>query len=220
MKEPASLEESDIGPEATIANEFQLNDLRYRGYLQFLFHSELTHLPVRDVTNTKKEGHKPEPCIERKADNYCTKCYQPNINAFSKQDRRYLFLYTECRYDGLDEQGDRFIVGYIEKQRALKINGRTAVQGPTKLVAFEDACPLDEVAPPNLLGAKKLGEEKTQRVLDYLDEADNVYEECVEKVEELEQTVARPRVWEEDGDGGKVPPPEDDGFDDEVLGGC
>ena len=220
MKEPASLEESDIGPEATIAKEFQRNYLRKRGYLQFFFHSELTPLPVRDMTNTKGEGHKPEPCIERKAENYCTNCYQSNINAFSKQDRRYLFLYTECRYDGLDEQGDRFIVGYIEKQRALNINGRTAVQGPTKLVEFENACPLGEVAPPNLRGAKKLGEEKTQRVLDYLDEADNVYQECVEKVKELEQAVARPRVWEGEGDSGGVPPPEEDDFDDEVSGGC
>lgn len=114
----------------------------------------------------------------------------------------------------MEREGERFIVGYIEKERVLKVGGRTAVQGPTKLVSFEDACPLGEVAPPNLRGAKKLGEEKTEKVLEYLRDADNIYYECVDAVEELEKEVRRPRTWEDENDEG-VPPEEDsDLFDD------
>jgi hypothetical protein len=214
MKEPVKLDDTDIGPEADIVRTFDPAEVPERGYLQWFFHSEESDLPIRDITNTQKEGYKTEPSIERKAENYCSDCYQGNIKGFSKQDRRYLFLYTNCSRDGLDREGERLIVGYIEKERILNIGGRTAVQGPTKLVSFEDAYPLSKVAPTNLRGAKKLSQEKTEKVLESLRNADNIYNECVDAVEELEKKVRRPRTWEQKAEEG-VPPEEDsDLFDD------
>lgn len=218
MKDPVPLNGDDVGPEAEIVREVRPEQLPERGYLQFFFHYARSPRPIRDVANTQDAGEKVEPCIERKAENYCASCYQPNINAFANQDRRRLFLHTTCRYGGLDESGDRFIVGYIDKQRILNVEGRTVVQGPTKLVPFKEACPLEEVAPRNLRGAKKLGEEKTRTVMNHLRDADNIYHECVEEIEELEKTVPRSRVWEEDA--GTVPPPKDDDLSDDDSCGC
>lgn len=196
MDTPVPVNLTDVDAEAEIVHEFNPADQAPRGYLQFFYHSAESPLPIRDVTGTHGHGRKLEPCIERKADNYCTECYQRNIDAFAGQDRRYLFLYTTCRYRDLPVYGDRFVVGYILKERVLSVNGRTAIQGPTKLVSFADACPLAEVAPWNLRGAKKLDTAATARVLDYLGPAENIYHDCVEAIERLEATVDRPRVWE------------------------
>lgn len=199
MKDPVPLTGSDIDGGVEVVDVFDPAGMQERGYLQFYYHSKEVPLPVRDVTNTQGAGWKTEPCIERKAENYCSDCYQTNVNSFAGQDRRYMFLYTTCRHDGIPQDGDRFISAFIEKERVLRIDGRTVVQGPMKIVPFSDACPLEEVAPRNLRGAKKLDREQTRRVMEYLDDAPNIYEECVEVVEELESVVQRPRHWEQTG---------------------
>lgn len=215
MNDPIPLTDSDIDPEVEIVQEFQPNELGARGRAQYFYHHAGSDLPVRDVTDTRGEGNKPEPCIERKAENYCTACINWNISSFAKDDsERYLFLFTRVHNSDLKRDGEQFYVGYIDKRRKLDIDGRTAVQGPTKLVSFEDACPLSLVGSPDTRNQKGLNEEKTQKVLSYLSDAENIYHECVEEVERLEKRVGRPRLWEEGG----VPPETDDPLHDESSG--
>ncbi|QZA89532.1 hypothetical protein K0C01_05210 [Salinarchaeum sp. IM2453] len=207
--------DSDIDQGVEIVQEFQPDELGARGRAQFFFHHRGNDLPVRDVTGTQGHGDKVEPCIERKAENYCTKCIPENISSFADDDsERYLLLFTRVRNSELQANGEQFYVGYIDKRRKLDINGRTAIQGPIKLVSFEDACPLSLVGSPDTRNQKRLNEEKTEKILSYLDDAENIYHECVEEVERLEKRVGRPRLWEEGG----VPPETDDPLHDESSG--
>lgn len=215
MNDPIPLTDSDIDPEVEIVQEFQPNELGPRARAQFFFHHRGNDLPVRDVMDTQGRGNKPEPCIERKAENYCTKCIPGNISSFADDDsERYLLLFTRVRNSELQQDGEQFYVGYIDKRRKLDIDGRTAVQGPIKLVPFEDACPLSLVGSPDTRNQKRLNEEQTQEVLAHLSDAENIYHECVEEVERLEKRVGRPRLWEEGG----VPPETDDPLHDESSG--
>jgi hypothetical protein len=216
VNDPIPLTDSDIDPEVEIVREFQPDELGARGRAQFFFHNRGNDLPVRDVMDTQGRGNKPEPCIERKAENYCTKCIPGNISSFADDDsERYLLLFTRVRNSELQENGEQFYVGYIDKRRKLDIDGRTAVQGPIKLVSFEGACPLSLVGSPDTRNQKRLNEEKTQKVLFYLNDAENIYHECVEEVEKLEKRVGRARLWEDSG----VPPEIDDPLD-EGSSGC
>lgn len=216
MNDPIPLTGSDIDPGVEIVREFHPNELGTRGRAQYFFHHRGNELPVRDITDTQGEGNKPEPCIERKAENYCTECIPGNTSSFANDDsERYLLLFTRVRNSELQENGEQFYVGYIDKRRKLNIDGRTAVQGPIKLVSFEDACPLSLVGSPDTRNQKTLNEEKTQKVLSYLNDAENIYHKCVDEVERLEKRVGRPRLWEDSG----VPPEIDDPFD-EGSNGC
>ena len=215
MNDPVALTDSDIDSGVEIVRNFQPSELGSRGRAQFFFHHRGNDLPVRDVTNTQGEGDKVEPCIERKAENYCSKCIQGNISSFTEDSsERYLFLFTRVRNSELQQDGEQFYIGYIDKRRKLDIDGRTAVQGSIKLVSFEDACPLSLVGSPDTRNQKRLNEEQTQEVLAYLNDAENIYDECVEEVERLEKRVGRPRLWED----GSVPPEADSPLDDESSG--
>lgn len=192
--------------EVTDASEqrFRITDLADRGRLQFFYHSPLSELPVRDITNEQGQGHKTEPYIEQNAENYCNKCYQKNnIVPFLRSRERYLFLFTTCRNPDLDENGGRYIVGYIEKERALKVGDHYAVQGPLSLFEFEDAFELSRLHEnPKNVRMLKLDERKTERVLTPFDsdEVEDVYGKCLDEVERLKRTGGRKAV----------PPPERD----------
>ena len=175
VNDPTALTDYDIDPGVETVREFQPEELGARGRAQFFFHHRGNELPVRDVMDTQGRGNKPEPCIERKAENYCTKCIPGNISSFADDDsERYLFLFTRVRNSELHQDGEQFYVGYIDKGRKLDIDGRTAVQGPIKLVSFEDACPLSLVGSPDTLNQKRLNEEQTQEVLAHLNDAENI----------------------------------------------
>lgn len=212
MNDPIPLVDSDIDPGVDVVQEFQADELGDRGRGQFFYHNRGNDLPIRDVTETQNEGEKLEPCIERKAENYCTKCIPGNVSSFASDDNeRYLFLFTRVRNSELQRDGEQYYVGYIDKRRKLNINDRTAVQGPIKLVSFEDACPLSLVGSPDTRNQKKLNEDQTQEILSYLNDAENIYHDCVEEVETLEKKVGRARLWE----GNAVPPETDDPLNEE-----
>jgi hypothetical protein len=68
------------------------------GRIQFFFHSRSSKLPIRDILNEQKQGHKTEPHIEIGAENYISCCYQKNnIVPFLKSREKYLFLFTTCK---------------------------------------------------------------------------------------------------------------------------
>lgn len=187
-------------PSVVSTSEFERSQLGSRGQLQFFYHAPESELPVRDIVNKEKT----EPHIEKRAENYCNECYQPNIRGFLKNDsRRYLLLFTNCRNRDLGEfYNQRYIVGYIEKERKLDMGDHWAVQGPTRLVRFEDAIPLADVASsPRYVRMKKFDETTTQHIVNHLDSKPDVLDECLEAVEKLK----------DQRELGDVPPPSDTG---------
>jgi len=207
MIEPVSLTPTDIGEEATVIREFTPEELGDESYIQYFYHHENSELPIRDVTNTKGKGPKTEPCIERKAENYCSTCIQHVLQSFATDpSRRYLFLFTRCRNENLENHyWNQYIVGYIDKRRALRINDPRnpenswiGSQGPMKLVSFDDGYPLSWIDRPDLPYFKNLTEDQTWEILNHLRQAENIYNECLQRVEELEEEVGRSRIWNKD----------------------
>lgn len=163
-----------------------VSSLGKKGQLQFFYHAPESELPVRDILHRNKT----EPHIEERAENYCNTCYQNNIRGFlDNDDRRYLLLFTNCRNPDLTEHYDRrYIVGYIEKEHELDMGGHRAVQGKTHLVNFDDAVPLSDVASsPRYVRMKKFSPTTTRQIVNRLESAENVLENCLEEVRVLKE---------------------------------
>lgn len=214
MKGPVPISNNDLDKSVSIVREYTSDELGGEGFVQVYYHHKHSRLPVRDVTNSRGYDFKTEPCFERKAENYCRNCNQSVLKNVAKEDeRRYVFLFTQCRKKDLPEYKSRRITGYIDKRRILDIDGRTAIQGPMKVVAFKDSFPLAEIGIADIRGFKRIGKERTETILSGLQEADNIYDKYIERVEELERDIARPRLWEEETKGSKsrtVEPPKDE----------
>ena len=90
----------------------------------------------------------------------------------SREPERYLFLFTRRRDNSNDRR--RYVVGYLEKKRCLlrrdeEAGDFFAVQGPIKLVSFDDAYVLRQDDPMNpRRGCKKVQERDTSRLLKQL----------------------------------------------------
>lgn len=189
-----------VGPAVHSRTEIDRSELGGKGQLQFFYHAAESELPVRDIPDRGKT----EPYIEKRAENYCNECYQPNIRGFlNDPDRRYLFLFTRCRNRDLNEAyGQRHVVGYIDKEEKLDMGDHLAVRGRTRLVSFEDAVPLaDVVDSAKHVRVKILDESTTENLVTHLDEADNRLEDCLTEVKHLKDQESR----------GDVPPPSDSG---------
>lgn len=224
MKEPVPLSDDDLDPGVSIERVIDPDELGKKGYVQYYYHHKYSELPVRDVTNTTKHDYKKEPCFERKAENYCTGCLQHILsNVAYESDRRHIFLFTYCQNRDLPEYKSRRITGYIEKRRILDIDGRKAIQGPMKVVSFEQSFPLEKVDIEDIRSFKRIGESRTDTILTALSDADNIYDQYIERIEELEKEVARPRLWEDKEEKRRMsrtvePPEEEEIYDD--SGGC
>lgn len=192
-------------PSPITSTKFEPSHLGNKGQLQFFYHASESELPVRDIVGRNKT----EPHIEEHAENYCNNCYQNNIRGFLKNDdRRYLFLFTNCQNNELEEHYDqRHIVGYIEKEHKLDMGNHWAVQGRTQLVRFEDAVPLSKVSDsPRYVRMKKFSEETTQRIVNQLDNGQNVLDECLNEVNRLKELRR-----EQKGSSGVAPPSDSGG---------
>jgi len=168
------------------------SNLEEKGRLHFIYHSPSTILPVRDVLDEQRQGHKTEPYIEKRAENYCVECNQTNIRGFLESNERYLFLFTTCRKKHSKHLGKVYIVGYIEKGRhELRPGGFYAVIGPLKLFSFDDAWPLGISRHDNnpRQMKKKLNGRKTQQILDHFEGKTNILYLCRVKVEELKREL-------------------------------
>lgn len=184
--------------------------LAERGRLQFFFHSPRSTLPVRDVTNEQGYGKKTEPFLEANAENYCSNCYQKNnIIPFINSDERYLFLQTTCRNPDLPMSGERFIVGYLEKEYILDMGSHMAVKGPISLFRFEDAYPgADLNCKTDKPRVYKLNTGETEAVLDHFAGREDVFQQCLEETLRLKDSI------------GRVPPEETDPRCNRDTGGC
>lgn len=168
------------------------SDLEERGRLHFFYHSPSSKLPIRDVLNEQKHGYKTEPYIEKRAENYCVKCYQTNIRGFLKSKEKYLFLFTTCRYKPSKHLGKVYIVGYIEKRRhELRPGGFYAAIGPLKMFPFNDAWPLGKSRHSNnpRQVQKKLEVRKTQQILDYFEGRKSIVDQCRMAVDRLKRQL-------------------------------
>jgi hypothetical protein len=168
------------------------SDLEDRGRLHFFYHSPSSILPVRDVLNEQRHGHKTEPYIEKCAENYCDECNQANIRGFLKSSERYLFLFTTCRCEGSKNLGKVYIVGYIEKKRhELRHGGFYAVIGPLKMISFQDARSLGKSRHDNnpRQMQKKLNVRRTQQILGHFEGKKNILDRCRVEVETLKRRL-------------------------------
>lgn len=169
-------------------SEIKLKNLKDKGRLQFFFHANTSKWPVRDVLGREKT----EPYLEKRAENYCTTCYQPSIVGFLKRSEKYLFLFTTCRNPELPQHSKRFIVGYIVKKKPiLRTNKRReswlAVQGPTKIFSFEDAFPLRKLTSKRIRGVRRLDENETAHVLRYFKGKKNILRTCLRELGRLKR---------------------------------
>lgn len=136
-------------------NEVNLKNLVKEGMLQYFYHSPLSVLPIRDVTDELGHGRKTEPHIEIGAENYLSDCYQSNIKRFLLSNAKYLFLLTTCQNRKLNSHyGTQYIVGYIVKEGwgfgQGKRKNSVFVKGKVRLVEFQNAVPSKELFGTNL----------------------------------------------------------------------
>lgn len=170
-------------------SEITLKHLKKKGRLQLFYHSPTSELPVRDIEGKDKT----EPHLEKRAENYCRRCYQPNIVGFLKRKEKYLFLFTTCRNSKMPEHyGKRFIVGYIVKKKPIlrtknKKESWWAVQGPTKIFSFEDAYPLKRLTSKRIRGVRRLDEKETAGVLRHFKGKKNILRKCLRGLREPER---------------------------------
>lgn len=181
--------------------EIPSKNFREKGRIQYFYHSPLSELPVRDVSNEQGEGHKSEPHIEIGAENYMAECYQPNIKKFVNSSERYLFLVTTCRNKEINEifgknKTNQFIVGYIIKEKVLKINGYNGyicVKGPTFIYSFEDSILVKDLFEWNFSRSQLLSDSKrivdnwkTKQILEHFKGKDSILQDCVEEIKRLD----------------------------------
>jgi len=183
--------------ETDFKNEVMLKNMEERGMLQYFYHSPLSILPIRDVTDELGKGHKTEPHIEIGAENYLEDCYQSNIKRFLLSNAKYLFLMTTCQNRQLrNHYGTQYIVGYIIKQGSGtglgKRKNSVFVKGKVKLVTFQDAMPSKELFGRNLdRGGIKhnlfVDQKKTERILQRLNNHFIPLERCVQEIDDLDK---------------------------------
>jgi hypothetical protein len=145
------------------------------------------------VTGEQGADQKLEPHLEEQAENYCAPCYQENnIVPFLESDERYLFLFTTCRNGDPERDGQRYIVGYLDKERAIDRSGHFAVQGDISLYSFDEAYPLGELHDsPEKIRMLKTDREETAAILEHLGEGTNRFEDCLARTLELEKQIGR-----------------------------
>ena len=172
-----------------------------RGRLQFFYHSPSSKLPIRDILNEQGHGWKKEPYLEKKAENYCVRCYQVNIRKMKSNRERYLFLFTRCAYKPLKEcWGNRCIVGYLrvrrfEKRWTYKRSRRKyhwAAVGDVRLVRFQDSFPLKDLvgkASAAHIRMKCLDPAQTQMLVSFFRKQENVFGQCLRAIHELKKKL-------------------------------
>jgi len=185
--------------------KFHPDNLVETGMIQYFYHSPSSKLPIRDVLNELKQGHKTEPHIEIGAENFLNPCYQPNIKKFAHSKDKYLFLITTCRNKEINEvfgknKTNQFIVGYIIKNRILKIDEkRYCIKGQTFIYSFHDSISVKDLFGKNFAQSENKGKnlslmrdvfidnQKTSDILIHFKNRTNILKKCIKGIIELDQ---------------------------------
>ena len=176
----------------TRSASFNFTDLDETGRLHYFYHSPSSDLPIRDVLGEQGKGRKTEPHLERRAENYCCLCWQPNIVSFLKSNQKYLFLFTKCARKGSEHEGGRCIVGYICKEKCVDRGSFWAVTGETKVYSFDNAFPLSEVSlARNARHVQRvLTTSQTARVLESFRGKRSILAACLRQLSDLKAKAA------------------------------
>jgi hypothetical protein len=168
------------------------HNLENTGMVQYFYHSPSSPMPIRDVLNEQKKGHKREPHIEIGAENYWFKCYQNNIKNFANSKRRYLFLVTTCRDRSLRQNyRKQYTVGYIEKKEIIDRGGFLCIKGPISLFTFDDSIDnlsffgrnFDRI---RLLNSPYISETNTSSILRHFTSRKNILCDCIEEIKRID----------------------------------
>ncbi|MGQ4875243.1 MAG: hypothetical protein ACP6IY_14345 [Promethearchaeia archaeon] len=175
---------SNISPE-----DFIFHNLKETGRIQFFYHSPSSKLPVRDVLNEQKYGHKTEPHIEIGAENYISSCYQSNnIIPFLKSPEKYLFLVTNCRDKEHKYFGKKCIVGYIRKTNHVRASSkRFAVRGDIFIYSFDNSLPFKQLDYSENVRMKKVDENDTKMILNHFKDKENILLDCIKEIMRLDK---------------------------------
>ncbi|MCF7865951.1 hypothetical protein K9L67_02070 [Candidatus Woesearchaeota archaeon] len=163
---------------------------KHIGRMQYFYHSPSSKLPIRDVLNEQGEGFKTEPHIEISAENFLNPCFQPNINLMKENDEKYLFLVTTCQRPEFEVYHKKSVVGFIE-QGSFGINEInkykfTHTIGLTKIVNFKDSILLTDLGYKNNIRNLIFDEERTNKILDELNNKENILEKCINEIIKLD----------------------------------
>jgi len=185
---------SEFSKKVSLKTNFLFENLEEKGRLQYFFHSPSSRLPIRDVLNEQKRGHKTEPHIEIGAENYITRCYQSNnIIPFLKSKEKYLFLFTTCKVKDHKYYNKKCIVGFISKKKSLKIlenqsnKSHYAVLGDTHLFFFNDSLPINLLGYKEGIRVKKVDEKETRTILNHFKDKSNIIHDCIKEIKRLDK---------------------------------
>ncbi len=182
-------------------NQVNSGNLKAIGRVQFFYHSPRSQYPIRDVTNVQGKGYKTEPHIEIGAENYWYPCYQcNNIRPFIRNEEKYLFLMTTCKFPLFPQFGKKLIVGYIVKQfwgisplsqkstcsRSTK-KKNYFVKGDLFLYKFKDAIPISNLGFSNNSRMHLVNLSTTRRILSHFKTRKNVKLKCIAEIRRIDK---------------------------------
>lgn len=195
---------SNIGSDLEyISDKINLPKIEEKGMVQYFYHSPDSKLPVRDIF----ERQKPEPHIEIGAENYLSKCYQPNIKEFVRRDMKCLFLITTCKNKEINKKINRkfgknktnqFIVGYIVKKEDFITGGHICIMGKTFIYSFDDSILVKNIFDKNFAQSENKGKtlslcrdvfldnKKTEKILKHFKKKTNILSKCIEEIKKLD----------------------------------
>ena len=187
------IDSSEFCKKDLIATNFLFENLEDKGRLQYFFHSPSSELPIRDVLDEQKKGHKTEPHIEIGAENYINRCYQSNnIVPYLKSKGKYLFLFTACKVRDHKYYNKKCIVGYISKKKYLTIlkkksdKNHYTVLGDTYLYSFDNSLPIALLGYKEGTRVKKVDKKETKTILNHFRNKPNIVHDCVKEIKRLD----------------------------------
>ena len=183
------------------------------GVFQYFYHCSGEELPIRDILNRQKQGHKTEPHYENLTENWCSKCMNGRIKSANRRGLNYLFLATRYRNDNHPRNGKLLVVGFLyraedkvwhklSQSKLAKVDGFNSEKpgqcgffaGDEKkshFVSADNAFVVDGVK--NGRWKYFAYEDEARKIVDHLKKSKNILEELHKKVKKLESQTNQDR---------------------------
>ncbi|MGP8005098.1 MAG: hypothetical protein ACLPSL_14995 [Smithella sp.] len=184
------------------------------GVFQYFYHCSGEELPIRDILNRQKHGHKTEPHYENLTENWCSECMNGRIKSANHRNLKYLFLITRYRHDNHLRNGKLLVVGFLyraddkkvwhtlSESRLAEVDGFNSEKpeqcgffvGDEKkshFVSADKAFVLDDVK--NGRWKYFAYEDEAGKIVDHLKKSKNILEELRKKVKEFENQTNKER---------------------------